>query len=139
LAVAALVPGRTKQQCRNRWRLLDPSIDRTTALAGRWLEDEDKKLKDSVQAYGGKSWEAVAALVPGRTKQQCRNRWRVLDPSIDRTTALAGKWFEDEDKKLKDSVQAYGGKSWEAIAALVPGRTKQQCQNRWRVLDPNRP
>jgi hypothetical protein len=48
------------------------------------------------------------------------------------------KWTPDEDDKLKDAVQMHGVyKDWYAIAALVPGRTKLQCNGRWRkYLEP---
>jgi hypothetical protein len=97
------------------------------------------KLKDAVQRHGGNNWITIAALVPGRTHGQCLDRWKhVLDPNIDRANGHPGKWAEYDDIKLKDSVQAYGGKNGGAIAALVPGRTKKQCWNRWKhVLDPN--
>jgi myb proto-oncogene protein len=104
------------------------------------VPDEDSKLKDAVQMHGGKNWPAIATLVPGRTNEQCRNRWRaVLDHSIDQATELKGVcWTAVEDRKLKDAVQIHGGKNWPAIAALVPGRTKEQWRNRWRaVLDPS--
>jgi myb proto-oncogene protein len=131
--IAALVPGRTKIQCSSRWcNILAINIDPMKARAGKWTADENIKLKDAVQTHGGKDWAAIAALVPGRTKMQCRDRWKgALDSNIDPTTARAGKWSEDEDKKLKDSVKTHGGKDWAAIAALVLGRTKSQCYNRW--------
>jgi hypothetical protein len=53
-----------------------------------------------------------------------------VDASIDGTTGRTGTWTEDEDIKLKDAVQMHGGKNWIAIAALVPGRTKSQCNSR---------
>jgi hypothetical protein len=132
-AIAALVPGRTKTQCQNRWNKRVVSlIDPTTARAGKWTADEDKKLKDGVREHGGKNWKAIAALVIGRTREQCRKRWQdTLRSNIHPTTARTGKWTSDEDKKLEDSVREHGGKNWNAIAALVPGRTKTQCQNRW--------
>jgi ribosome recycling factor len=132
-AVAALVMGRTNRQCRVRWRdVLDPGIDRANGRTGRWTAVEDSKLKDAVQTYGDKSWGAITALVPGRTKLQCRNRWHNgLNPSIHRANESTGKWTEDEDSKLKDAVQTHGGKNWVAIAALIPGRLRKQCWNRW--------
>jgi uncharacterized protein (DUF2237 family) len=138
--IAALVPGRTKIQCSSRWHaILDTYIDPTTARAGKWSEDEDIKLKDAVQTHGGKNWGAIAALVPGRTKIRCNNRWHnALDPSIDPTTARAGKCSAIEDKKLKDAVLTYGGKDWAVIATLVPGRMRKKCWSRWKdVLDPS--
>jgi hypothetical protein len=140
-AIATLVPGRTRQQCSFRWRdVFDPREDRTSARKGRWTPDEDAKLKDAVQMHGGKNWEAIARLVPGRTIFQCGQRWHsALDPSVEWTPGRAHKWTTDEDAKLKGAVRMHGvRKEWYAIAALVPGRTKLQCKNRWReVLDPS--
>jgi hypothetical protein len=132
-AVAALVLSRTNKQCNNRWHnVLDPSIDRSNERTGKWTEDEDNKLKDEVRLHGGKNWAAIAALVLGRTKVQCANRWNeCLKYSIDGATGRTGKWTAYEDSKLKDAVQTHGGKNWAAIAALVLGRTKVQCTNRW--------
>jgi hypothetical protein len=72
IAIAVMVPGRTKIQCQKRWHnALDPSIDRANRRAGTWTEDEDIELKNSVQMHGGKDWAAIATMVPGRTKKQC--------------------------------------------------------------------
>jgi hypothetical protein len=140
-AIAALVLGRTREQCRNRWcATLDSNIDPTTARAGKWTVDEDKTLRDAVVSCGGKNWELIAALVLGRTKVQCRNRWcGTLVSKMDPTTARLGTWTVDEDTKLRDAVLSHGGKNWELINALVPGRSLSQCYNRWRkCLDPDR-
>jgi myb proto-oncogene protein len=111
---------------------LDPSIALAGGNKGKWREEEDSKLKDAVQMHGGKDWGSVAALVPCRTKNQCRKRWlNGLDPSIGRANGRTGKWAEDEDTKLKDAVQTHGGKDWGAVAVLVLGRTQRQCRDRW--------
>jgi hypothetical protein len=130
--VAALIPGRTTIQCLHRWlNALDPSIDRAGGRKGKWTEDEDTKLKDAVQTHGGKNWDAIAVLVPGRTRIQCWSRWHdALNPSISQASGRKGKWTEDEDSKLKDAEQTRGGKNWDAIAVLVPGRTRIQCRDR---------
>jgi myb proto-oncogene protein len=101
---------------------LKPSIAPTAGRTGAWTEDEDLKLKAAVSTHGGKNWAAISALVPGRTKRQCNERWRnVLKPSIAPTAGRAGAWTEDEDLKLKAAFQTHGGKNWNAIAAIVPG------------------
>jgi myb proto-oncogene protein len=132
VAIAALVPGRTRRQCRDRWNdVLDTSIDRANGRTGQWAEDEDSKLRDAVQRHGGKNWGAITALVPGRTKKQCCKRWHL-------SNGRTGKWTEDEDIKLKNAVRTHGGKDWDAISALVPGRARSQCRSRWHeVLDPS--
>jgi hypothetical protein len=129
-AIAALVPDRTKVQCRKRWH--DPSISQAMTRAGHWTVDEDQMLKDALPTHGVKNWVAIAALVSGRTSKQCYNRWRdALVFNIDPAAARAGEWTEDEDNKLENAVRAHGGKNWEAIAALISGRTKIQCCTRW--------
>jgi hypothetical protein len=114
---------------------------------GPWAPEEDAKLTSAVTKSFKKKWgkeyktdyAAVAALVPSRTAQQCRDRWRhFLDPSIDKSNRRMGRWTKDEDSKLKDAVKTHGGKNWDAIAELILGRGENQCCKRWhRVLDPN--
>jgi myb proto-oncogene protein len=133
IEIAALVSGRTKIQCSSRWHnALDPSVDRTSLATGKWTAEEDNLLKDAVQRYGSKNWKYITAMVPGRTKIQCRRRWHdALDPNVDMTSLSTGKWTADEDNLLKDAVQRHRSKNWTTIAALVPGRTKIQCKSRW--------
>jgi hypothetical protein len=139
-AVAALVPGRTRNQCNQRWHdVLDPSIGRASGRKGKWTEVEDSKLKSAVQTHADMNWVAISLLVPGRKKKQCLRRWHdVLDPNNGRASGRKGKWTEDEDSKLKDAVHAHGDEEWSVISALVPRRTKKQCWTRWHdVLDPS--
>jgi regulation of enolase protein 1 (concanavalin A-like superfamily) len=134
VAIAALVPGRTRSQCLKRWReALDPSIDLANNRTGKWTVDECSQLKSAVQTHGGKDWAAIALLVPGRTQKQCCSRWRdTLHLNSDQTYGRTGKWTADEDSKLKNALRTHGGKDWATIALLVPGRTQKQCHTRWR-------
>ena len=104
-----------------------------------WTQEEDAKLIGLVASIpkkeGRLDWVAVAKLVPSRKKVQCYQRWRnKLKPSIAPTGGRTGKWDEEEDTKLKDAVQALGGKNWKKIATLVPSRTAKHCSNRWQTL-----
>lgn len=104
----------TSNQCSARYlRSLDPSIKR-----GPWLTDEDARLKVAVEAYGY-SWIEVASTMPGRTNEQCRERWNeVLNPSTTKDS-----WTEAEDQALLDAVNTMGNK-WKAISVKVGnGRT----------------
>jgi hypothetical protein len=131
--IAALVPGRTKDHCKHRfYDHFDPTIDQTTARKGPWIPEEDAKLTDAVKNHGS-NWVAIATFVPSRTKAQCISRWK----SVLGVTVKEGKWTGEEDAKLTDAVKKHGGNNWFAVAALVPGRTNQQCRQRWiRSLDP---
>jgi hypothetical protein len=120
VAIAALVPGRTQIQRKNIWHgALHPSISRTATRTGIWREEEDIELKAAVHTHGDKDWVANAALVPSRTRIQCRNRLR--DPSIDRVNRCMRKWKKDEYIKLNAAVHTHGGNNWVAIAALAQG------------------
>jgi hypothetical protein len=142
--IATLVSGgRTKGQCLSRWHdtlnVANPTSTGWTPLAtGAWSAEEDDQLKDAVKRYSGKNWREIAAMVPGRTKRVCANRWQnVLDPSIDQTSRTPGRtgaWTTNEDDQLRAAVQRYNASHWKEIAALVPGRTKTQCTNRWHDL-----
>jgi myb proto-oncogene protein len=62
IAIAGLVPGRTKSQCLRRWHdVLDPSIDRANERTGAWTEDEKHKLRYAVQTHGSNNWAAIAS------------------------------------------------------------------------------
>jgi myb proto-oncogene protein len=75
------------------------------ARAGKWTADEDIKLKDAVHTHGGKNWNAIAMLVPSRTKKQCGNRWRdISDPNIGGANRRTGKWAVAEVAKLNNAV-----------------------------------
>jgi hypothetical protein len=54
-----------------------------------------------VTTIGGNNWIEIAALVPGRTKIQCKNRWHdALDPGGDRTSLATSKWTTNKDDQL---------------------------------------
>jgi hypothetical protein len=92
IATTALVPGRTITQCYKRWQgALNPSIGRANGPTGKWVEDEDIKLKDAVQTHGGNAWVAIATQIPGRTRMQCYYRWQnVSDCSIKQANGRMG-------------------------------------------------
>jgi hypothetical protein len=118
-----------------------------TGAAGHWTTDEGAKLtkadaNTSKKKWGNEyktNWDAVATLVPGRTRKKCFDGWKnnSLDSIIDGMARRTGIWTAVEDSNLKDAVKTHGGKDWGAITALVPGRTRFHCYKRWHdVFDP---
>jgi hypothetical protein len=62
---------------------------------GAWTEEEDLKLKGAIEMHGGKNWNKIAALVPGRTKSQCRDRWHnALKARIALATGSTGSFMD---------------------------------------------
>jgi hypothetical protein len=108
---------------------------RATEVVGSWTRAEDAELASAVantkkkNKSGKRDWVEIAALVRGRAKKQCRNRWQnTLKPSIDKATGHSGVWAEDEDLKLRHALQMHDGKDgkdWFAIASFVSGQTKK--------------
>jgi hypothetical protein len=96
----------TAGQCQGRYsRSLDPTVKR-----GHWSEEEDARLRLAVTAYGN-SWVDVASAIPGRTNDQCRDRWSDrLNPAT-----VKGKWTDEENQSLVEAVKDLGNK-WKAIS-----------------------
>lgn len=128
-SVASTLEGRTGTQCSNRWK---KSLHPTREIVGRWIEDEDKRLKVAVMLFGPKNWNKIAQFVPGRTQVQCRERWvNSLDPALN-----LSEWTEEEDSRLKAAIAEHGY-CWAKVAACVPPRTDNQCRRRWKKILPD--
>ncbi|KAG6886085.1 hypothetical protein C0993_004075 [Termitomyces sp. T159_Od127] len=92
-----------------------------------WNAEADERLSDAVKLYGTYNWNIVARYVSeDATASQCQVRYsRAIDPSRKR-----GAWTDDELARLKEAVAAYGS-SWVEVASCIPGRTNEQCRERW--------
>lgn len=106
----------TPPQCQARWcKTLDPSLRR-----GTWTEEEDNQLRKAVEGYGT-SWVQVASAIPGRTNDQCRERWtEYLNVGSLRT------WTEEEDKILIATATEFGAK-WKEISLKVGNKKTGQA------------
>lgn len=102
-------PHITAAQCQNRWaKSLDPALKR-----GNWTEEEDDRLRKAVAGYGS-SWVQVALAIPGRTNDQCRERWHEhLNLSAEKAP-----WTEAEDKILLENVKLIGNR-WKTIGLKI--------------------
>merc|ERR1712072_246491 len=71
--VADRITGRTTKQCRERWfNHLDPSIKR-----GNYTAEEDKLIMEQ-QAMIGNRWSVISGMLPGRTEDAVKIRWKTL-------------------------------------------------------------
>jgi hypothetical protein len=100
-----------------RWHHeLDPSIVQVTGHTGRWTEDEDSELKDTLQTHGAKDWAATAALVPGRGEVSAGTdgvmSWIPASTRrIDVRDSLTKHIDKKGDSKVRNAVQPHGGKT----------------------------
>ncbi|CAK4086713.1 unnamed protein product [Aphanomyces euteiches] len=80
--IAEQIPGRTPKQCRERWRNhLDPSINK-----GPYSEEEDQLILSN-QARLGNKWSQIAQMLPGRTEDSVKIRWKSLKQNPTRAAA----------------------------------------------------
>ncbi|KIM45842.1 hypothetical protein M413DRAFT_440894 [Hebeloma cylindrosporum] len=115
----------TAGQCQGRWqKSVNPRLKR-----GPWTEEEDELLKKAVAGFGN-SWIHVATAIPGRTNDQCRERWT----EHVKLSALQLKWTEEEDKTLMESVRELGNQ-WKTISFRIGNnKTGPSCRLRYDKL-----
>ncbi|WFD00160.1 hypothetical protein MYAM1_002907 [Malassezia yamatoensis] len=107
---------------------------KSTALRlGRWSSEEDAALRAAVAEYGC-DWKRVEIHVPGRSGQQCRERWvgRLANIPEGETQATRRAWLPEEDARLRECVQKY--KTWVQVAEHVGGRSDKMVRERWLLL-----
>ncbi|KAI3617656.1 hypothetical protein CBS9595_003565 [Malassezia furfur] len=107
---------------------------KSTALRlGRWSAEEDAALRAAVAEYGC-DWKRVEIYVPGRSGQQCRERWvgRLANIPEGETQATRRAWLPEEDARLRECVQKY--KTWVQVAEHVGGRSDKMVRERWLLL-----
>jgi hypothetical protein len=74
--VARHMLGRTTRQCRERWsNYLNPELKTTP-----WTDTEDAQLLARYQEFGTQ-WQAIAICLPGRSRNDIKNRWFHLQKS----------------------------------------------------------
>jgi hypothetical protein len=100
---------RSLQQCRTRWKSIDPSL--TTS---KFSSAEDASLTKLVHEHGTSAWTLVASKLEGgkRNDSQCASRWRTINPSL-----TTGKFSADGDASLIKLVQEHGASAWTLIAS----------------------
>ena len=96
-----------------------------------WSPYEDTRLLAGIYRYGVDNWAPISRFVGnGRTRAQCAQRWaRGLNPRICKDT-----WDINEDIRLMQFVNLFGGRAWTKIAALMGNRSDVQCRYHYHQL-----
>ena len=77
--VATKMPGRTAKQCRERWH----SHLNNKIRKGDWQKEEDEIIL-KLQAKFGNHWASISELLDGRSDNDVKNRFYVLQRAITR-------------------------------------------------------
>jgi hypothetical protein len=109
-----------------------PPVPQLPQLRRHWAPEEDQQLYDLRTQHRTSKWEEIASCMPGRTAQQCRDRWHYFLKGNPPGTHLAHtKFTPEEDQQLRDLVGKHGTGDWQLIASSMPGRGPRQCKDRW--------
>lgn len=92
----------------------------------RFTVEEDEILRRLVSSQKKLSWKEIAKNLPGRTANQCRDRYN----QYLYTDVVAKPWTVDEDQIILEKYVQYGP-HWVQIAKFLPGRSGVNIKNRW--------
>ncbi|CAK76595.1 unnamed protein product (macronuclear) [Paramecium tetraurelia] len=102
-------------------------IEQETGINYTWNNEEDQKLKDSINIYGIQ-WNKVAETIPGKTESQCIQRWHMLQ------NEQQAAWSKGDDEQLMDLVLKYG-ENWSDVAQIMKNKTQSQIKSRFNQLN----
>lgn len=92
----------------------------------KFTPQEDTTLKYLIKEFGCHDWKRIASMMPGRNPKQCRDRFTNYLSDIH----IEGPWQKEEDEILL-SLLSIIGRKWVEISQHIPGRTGNDCKNRW--------
>jgi hypothetical protein len=103
-----------------------PLMDVDLVLRGTWSIREDSLSRDAIHRFGAGQWDVIAAVIPGRSSNQCRERWTYrIGPGLNKNPFE--KW---EDELIVQEREKFGN-HWTLISSHLPGRTSCAVKNRW--------
>jgi hypothetical protein len=103
-----------------------PLMDGVLVMRGAWSLNEDTLLRSAVTRFGAGQWDIIAAVIPGRSANQCRERWNFrISPGLNK-----GPFEKWEDDLIIEERERYGN-HWTLISSHLPGRTSCAVKNRW--------
>ena len=129
--VAALIPRRSAQSCRNKARAL--GLERSGACRGKgvlWSAEEDATVREF---FGAEGASGVARRLPGRSASAVSNRAHRLGLE----SGHFRRWTPEEDALIVEHYEAMGAGAM-CAAGMLPGRDATKVMNRACALGVHR-
>lgn len=120
---SSILSNKTPLQCYLRYKLINPLIKK-----GRWLPQEDQKLKELVDLFG-KSWKLISKIMKNRSSKQIRNRYEDhLDETLNKQV-----FNKEEDEKILKIIKEKT-QSRVILRQMFPFRSLKMINNRIMYL-----
>eukprot|EP00762_Andalucia_godoyi_P001639 ANDGO_07106.mRNA.1 Myb-related protein 3R-1 len=104
--------------------------------AVKWTTEEDKKLREAVELFGGRNWKRISEYVGTKDSYSTYQRWnRVIGGHVRRE-----KFSIHELYHFSFLVKKYGSHAWSLVAEKLsmygfPGRTDTQLRTRFLEIE----
>ena len=123
--VASQISNRTTKQCRERWwHHLDPCVKK-----GGWSEEEDVLILEQ-HAKIGNRWSAISKMLPGRTENAVKIRWK----SLHCRGRTRGDRFAGGGVPMKTGLRQGGWNFAVELPASIRAPTNEEAQAHWCSL-----
>lgn len=107
---------------------LNPLFMRPKQNRKKFTPEEDQIIFEFVGDNKYPNWNELAALIPGKTGRQCRERYQnYLDPNLNKDP-----WTPEEDRLLLELYRVHGA-NWSIICLNFKGRTNNAVKNRFNT------
>ena len=115
-----------------------------------WTTAQEEQLEEAIRTtptYGKSryNWVKIAAKVDGKTKEQCRAKYRSFQRANqrrrnrgDNPNRKEGRFSQEETQRLESAANKYKEDTegrWELIAKEVGTRDAEQCRNKFQAME----
>jgi hypothetical protein len=99
--------------------------------AAYWTPAEEERLAIAVKTCGEENGDAIAAMMPNRSRASCRTKWTKL---AGRSCSDRLPWTDEQEKRLIHVVNTCVVGDWVTVGTLVSGRSAVACREKWKRM-----